>query len=352
MAGTTTVSAKANLSASGTVNVTGGVLKGTGTVGSAVNNTGGTVEPGASPGTLNVNGSFTQSGNGTLVTDIAGTTAGVEYDRLAVSGQATLGGTLEIVTDDNFDPVDAQMFQVVTANPVTGTFGTVEGSEITPTRIYDVLYNANNVTLEVRDLETRNVALSTETPKIKFGKGFKIKVTINSSENSCKANQDVDIMRKIGGQNSFSLLQTVQTNSTGVFALNLTGDKSATYRAEVDENDSCVEDTSPTLGVEVKVKVNLVSSDAKVKKDEKFTLTTTVTPCGDHADFEAKLFRRVGRTGKRGFFLEKKPLNNQCKATFQRKIKQPEQFKVEVKPPASHKDHHQGVSAWVPVGIK
>jgi hypothetical protein len=96
----------------------------------------------------------------------------------------------------------------------------------------------------------------------------------------------------------------------------------------------------------------LVSSDARVKPGQEFTLTATLTPCGNHAGFEAKLFRRVSKTSQRGFFLQKKELNGQCKVKFKKTIRKPEQFKVEVKPPANHKDHHKGVSPWVPIGIK
>ena len=350
-AGTTSVDSLSFLTASGEVQVTGGTLKGIGTVGSAVVNTGGTVSPGGSPGILTINGTFSQSGTGKLVTEIDGTTPGTEYDRLVVTGQATLGGTLEIVTGGGFDPNDGDSFQILTASPRTGTFDTVTGFGFSPSKFYEVGYNAGDVTLDVHELADRTVTLKSSSNKVRFGRPFKLTGAIESSDPTCEQSQDVDIMRKIGGESSFTLLQTVESDGDGKFKLPQTADKSATYRAEVEADSDCLADNSPNVEVQSQVRVAIVTSDAKVKKQEKFTLTATVTPCPGHSGMDAKLFRRVGRTGKRGFFLEKKGLNNKCKVSFTRKINQPEQFKVQAVPPPNHKDHHQGVSAWLPIAI-
>ncbi|MEA2312313.1 MAG: fibronectin-binding autotransporter adhesin [Solirubrobacteraceae bacterium] len=72
--------------------LTGGLLKGTGTVTRALDNEGGTVAPGDSPGTLTVDGDYTQGANGTLAVVANGTGAG-QASQLAVQG-ATLAGTL------------------------------------------------------------------------------------------------------------------------------------------------------------------------------------------------------------------------------------------------------------------
>jgi fibronectin-binding autotransporter adhesin len=73
-----------------------GRLTGVGTVTGSVDNQSGAVAPGASPGTLTVNGSYTQGAAGSLEVEIAGTGAG-QFDKLAVSGNATLGGTLALL---------------------------------------------------------------------------------------------------------------------------------------------------------------------------------------------------------------------------------------------------------------
>ncbi|MGC8494918.1 MAG: beta strand repeat-containing protein, partial [Syntrophobacteraceae bacterium] len=79
------------------LNINGGTLNGTGTIAGAVNNNGGMIHGGDSPGTLKINGNFTQGVNGTLFTQIDSATS---LDLLQISGTATLGGQLQI--DNNF----------------------------------------------------------------------------------------------------------------------------------------------------------------------------------------------------------------------------------------------------------
>jgi hypothetical protein len=110
-AGLTNVMAGAKLDKDVVLN--GGTLKGKGTVRSLTNN-GGTVEPGASPGTLTVAKDFTQTA-GTLRIEVEP----AEHDVLAVGGKATLGGTLEILGSP------ATPVRFLTASTVAGTWGAV-----------------------------------------------------------------------------------------------------------------------------------------------------------------------------------------------------------------------------------
>lgn len=120
-AGTTTISGTGVLGATGdTVAVTGGTLAGTGTVRGTLSNTGGTVAPGSSPGILSVDGAYTQGAGGRLLVDVDGTTPGTGHDRLAVTGTASLAGTLEIAT--GFAPAEGDVFDVLTAASRTGGF--------------------------------------------------------------------------------------------------------------------------------------------------------------------------------------------------------------------------------------
>ncbi len=72
-----------------------GRLTGIGTVNGSVDNQSGTVAPGAGLGTLTVNGGYSQGAGGTLEIYVEGTGAG-QFDKLAVGGSATLGGTLAL----------------------------------------------------------------------------------------------------------------------------------------------------------------------------------------------------------------------------------------------------------------
>jgi subtilase-type serine protease len=78
-----------------------GTLRGAGTITGSVENSGGVVKPGDSPGTLTLGGSYVQGGGGRLEIEVDGTGAG-QFDVLAVGGVATLGGTLALVPFGNY----------------------------------------------------------------------------------------------------------------------------------------------------------------------------------------------------------------------------------------------------------
>jgi filamentous hemagglutinin family protein len=98
-----------------------GTLKGAGTVdGNVVNN--GTVAPGTSPGTLVINGNYTQGAGGILDIELGGTAQGVTYDLLQVTGIASLDGTLSVSLFGGFAPVAGNSFDVVTYASRSGNF--------------------------------------------------------------------------------------------------------------------------------------------------------------------------------------------------------------------------------------
>lgn len=62
----------------------------------------GVLSPGDSPGKLTMTGDYTQSSGGTFLAELAGLTAGTQYDQLVVGGTATLDGTLDVVLLNGF----------------------------------------------------------------------------------------------------------------------------------------------------------------------------------------------------------------------------------------------------------
>ena len=94
--GATTVSqgkllVNGSISSSVLTTVTAGAsLGGSGTVGALTIDSGAFVTPGNSPGTLTVNGNYTQAGQYT--TEIAGTAAGSGYDQIGVTGSVNISG--------------------------------------------------------------------------------------------------------------------------------------------------------------------------------------------------------------------------------------------------------------------
>jgi autotransporter-associated beta strand protein len=68
-------------------------IRGGGTLIGNINNAAGIIAPGMSPGTLTLLGNYTQGGTGIMNIEVASLSS---FDQLLVSGNATLGGTLNI----------------------------------------------------------------------------------------------------------------------------------------------------------------------------------------------------------------------------------------------------------------
>ena len=114
-----------SLTVSGTLTLAGGSLTGTGTVtATTVSNIGGQVGPGLSPGTLTISGNYIQGSTGTLNIEVGGTTVGAEYDRLAITGAATLNGTLNVSLINDFVPLVGTSFTIMTFGSRSGDFTT------------------------------------------------------------------------------------------------------------------------------------------------------------------------------------------------------------------------------------
>ena len=120
-AGITTVDG--TLSAS-SVAINGGILKGTGSITASVINSGGTVAPGNSPGTLTIHGSYEQSEYGTLAIQLLNSGPG-NYSLLDVNGSASLGGALAIYVLSNAMISDGDTFTVLTSSGILGDFASI-----------------------------------------------------------------------------------------------------------------------------------------------------------------------------------------------------------------------------------
>ena len=107
----------------------GTVNGGLGSFGGNTTNSGtlnpGLTTPGAAPATLGVSGNFVQTATGTLVIQIASATS---FDRLAVTGTATLAGTLQVDALNGYNPLGQSFTFLTAAGGVSGTFGTLSGN--------------------------------------------------------------------------------------------------------------------------------------------------------------------------------------------------------------------------------
>ncbi len=105
-----------------------GTIRGSGAInGSLVNKA--FTSPGQSPGILSINGSFAQTPTGKLEIELSGLTAGVEYDRLAITGPATLAGNLDLALLSGYIPTPYTPFTILTATSITGIFDTITGMD-------------------------------------------------------------------------------------------------------------------------------------------------------------------------------------------------------------------------------
>jgi hypothetical protein len=134
------------------VNIWGGVLAGPGTINGNVTNAG-LVSPGGDGGvgTLTVNGNYTQTAAGTLIIGLGGTTQGVSYDWLKVSGVASLDGTLTVSLLDGFSPQLNDSFQILTFGSRNWDFATENLPDL-GTLFLSPVFNSTSLTLVTQSM--------------------------------------------------------------------------------------------------------------------------------------------------------------------------------------------------------
>jgi uncharacterized repeat protein (TIGR01451 family) len=112
-----------NLTSSfGALNINAGLLKGSGNIGTSVNNSG-TLDPGVGPttGIINVTGNYTQTAGGTLHIDLGGAAMG-QFDQLNVTGTANLAGNLNVANAGAFSAAAGNTFTILQFGSLTGDF--------------------------------------------------------------------------------------------------------------------------------------------------------------------------------------------------------------------------------------
>ncbi len=119
-----------SLGASGLELLSGSSLLGEGTILGNLTNTDGALAPGSSPGTLVLNGDYTQGAAGELFIGIGGLVQGLEYDFVDISGAASLAGSLRLELEDGFLPSVTDSFVILeAAGGLSGTFDSVVSTD-------------------------------------------------------------------------------------------------------------------------------------------------------------------------------------------------------------------------------
>jgi len=158
----------------------GGGLRGGGSVVADVNNTGASVEPGSPVGVLTIDGDYAQGGGGRCRIEIAGKEPGVEYDTLAVTGDVTLAGTLEVVVLRGYRPKLGHTFSAMEFRSRTSTFGAIDGQDLGGGKFVTVFHKDTSVELVVSEC----IDMANFKPKGKRGKiAFKMDTPLANGQN-------------------------------------------------------------------------------------------------------------------------------------------------------------------------
>ncbi len=136
------------------IQIQAGTLSGPGTINADLVNAG-EISPGA-PGTLAINGNYTQAATGILDIGLAGTIPGVEFDQVLISGTASLDGILNVNYLNNFAPSPGQNFQVMQFGSSSGAFAAIKGLNAANGTTLIAQYNPLNLTLVVQSIISIN----------------------------------------------------------------------------------------------------------------------------------------------------------------------------------------------------
>lgn len=187
---------------SGFSNLTGGILKGTGTILTAsFDNAGGTLSPGYSPGKMTFSTEINFA-NSTLDIDVNGTgTPGIDFDQVVVPGFATLTATTKLNLVFGYQAVNGASFDILSANGVTG-------AGISPGNITISNTGAGNVTAVTlsnpggNTLRVTVTAVALPVEMVRFnGKQMEHNVLLDWETASEKNNSGFFIERSADGRN-------------------------------------------------------------------------------------------------------------------------------------------------------
>jgi hypothetical protein len=141
----------------GLVEILGGSVSGIGTIDSHVSNSA-QIAPGFSPGTITINGNYTQTSSGRLDVEVGGTNPGTGYDQLIVKGTASLGGTINLIRWNNYLPPLNSSYKFITYYSVAGGFTTFNGLYPSSDRCYKITKAPSYFLGNVSSTSTRSVS--------------------------------------------------------------------------------------------------------------------------------------------------------------------------------------------------
>lgn len=157
------------------VNDTTGLIRGSATLdlSAATFSNYGSFAPGTSPGILTVSGNYTQGDTAALDIELGGIVVGADYDRLVVTGNAHLGGHLNVNFINGFAPQIGNQFEVLFFVSRSGDFSNINLPDIGIGKAFEVSYTSNTLRLSVVAAGSRaNLKLWLEGPYSSYGGGI------------------------------------------------------------------------------------------------------------------------------------------------------------------------------------
>jgi hypothetical protein len=143
----------------GTINgFTGGTIDVTSADGFLVND--GTLAFGQSPGNLLIDGDFTNGSLGSIEIELGGLVPGIHdgYDVLGITGELAAGGTLNVLQFGEFDVGAGDVFDVVNAGSIAGSFDDILGLDTGGGVVLDATQTETGITLTGRAVTHQGTA--------------------------------------------------------------------------------------------------------------------------------------------------------------------------------------------------
>lgn len=298
------------LPAAGTLSVaSGGILSGKGTViGNVVVDGGsgayvGAILPGNSTGILTINGNLTQASSSLLEIEVGGVTPGTQHDKLVVTGNAAIGGQLDVPIVNGYMPQVGDSMTILTAANVTGEFSGLFAPELQAANP-NVAIGLNQTATEVQinfvaPITTTQFTSSDPVVDWTDSSAWSTGVEPDSRhvitiENTMAANQSVDIQN----DDAFVHDLVVKGDSTHAVTLNVTNERTLSATVSVRAVRATVVVGDPTtIGRVIAPNTDLRDGARLESKRAKFTAQTIAGNVADSRRTNLSNRRRDLRRG-------------------------------------------------------
>ncbi len=266
------------------VNLNGGDLSGNGTVAANLNNTAGQINPGGlgTAGVIAITGNYIQGASGALNIDIGGTGSG-QFDRLTVSGTATLNGTLNVNLINGFAPAVGNSFQIMTFGSRSGDFASKNGLNLPNGLVFTPVYHPGDLTLIVVQAPATHLAFLQQPTDTVAGQAITPAVTVAVEDqfgNVVAGDTSTVTLTVASGPGTFTAGSTTAvaaSNGLATFS-NLVLQTAGTYTLQASDGSLVGAVSAPFTIKQATTTTTLTSSPNPSTYGQAVTFTATVSP--------------------------------------------------------------------------